>query len=497
MAPKLRRPAAALPRGRALRRPASGREEEVEEEEKKVVEEYHPLASLTMASLKGLDIIELGEASHYGGHVKIAGRVCSLRPSEEEMDFELTGTLTDKVLERYGGGGDRKVRVHVCPADCAQLGTGDRFFHAKGYWDATVAPKPWHTNLVPAKGRVEEEVDELAALREMAIERGKGRGGEAPPKAVEKDAKVGKEEPESKKKGKKRKRKERTAEKEYDELLATKEEAEELERGQKTARAVFGHTCLDPNVPRRRRLMKKARRVSKKKEKKKKSSDSSGSGSTASSSTEDKEGSEEDGPLFEETRRVRKLSERCPGALTAQALDNIREHLLSSRGELHSMSKDQLSPLFSMYAHQHLQSLASPVLWQELLTVAQVSDLLVRRKVAAALDMLVQRAKSLEATLRGGHYSVSRQLELVNAERVRMAEPAEQMEAARSARDEFRNRSVGSRPYGLGQRAETEGQPKGRGKAYPSSEPSQKPKGGEKGKGKEKQKWGKKNKDDN
>eukprot|EP00913_Durusdinium_trenchii_P017417 g16373.t1 len=82
----------------------------------------------------------------------------------------------------------------------------------------------------------------------------------------------------------------------------------------------------------------------------------------------------------------------------------------------------------------------------ELLTVAQVSDLLVRRKVAAALDMLVQRAKSLEATLRGGHYSVSRQLELVNAERVRMAEPAEQMEAARSARDEFRNRSATPSP---------------------------------------------------
>ena len=89
------------------------------------------------------------------------------------------------------------------------------------------------------------------------------------------------------------------------------------------------------------------------------------------------------------------------------------------------------------------------MLWQELLTVAQVTDLLLRRKVAAALDVLVQRAKSLEATLRGGHYSVSRQLELVNAEQVRIAEPAEQVEAARSARDEFRNRSIGNRPHGM------------------------------------------------
>ena len=480
-----------------MRRPARGRAEEIEEEEKPVVEEYHSLASLTIDNLRKLDIIELGEASHYGGHVKIAGRVVGLRPSKEEMDFELTGTLTDKILERYGGGGARKVRVHVCPKECGQLTTGDGYFHAKGYWDTSIATKPWHTNLTPAKSRVEEEVDELAGLREMAVARGKGRGGDVPPKEVDKPAKEVAEEQEVKKKRKKRKRKERTAEGEFDELLAKKEETEELEKGQKTARAIFGHTCLDPNVPRRRRLMKKARRVSKKKEKKKKRSESSESGSSSSSSTEDKTGSEEDGPLFEETRRVRKLSERCPGALTSQALDNVREHLLSSRGELHSMSKDQLSPLFSMYVHQHLQSLASPVLWQEILTVAQVSDLLLRRKVAAALDMLVQRAKSLESTLRGGHYSVSRQLELVNSERVRMAEPAEQMEAARSARDDFRNRTVGSRPHGLGQKAEAEGQPKGRGKAYPTSDPSQRPKGGEKGKGKEKQKWGKKQKDDN
>ena len=132
------------------------------------------------------------------------------------------------------------------------------------------------------------------------------------------------------------------------------------------------------------------------------------------------------------------------------------------------------------------------MLWQELATVAQVSDLLLRRKVATALDVLVQRAKSLETTLRGGHFSVSRQVELVNAEQVRIAEPAEQVEAARSARDEFRNRSIGNKPHGMTQRGEGEYQPKGRGKPVPSSEPSYKQKGGEKGKNKEKGKWGKK-----
>ena len=205
-----------------------------------------------------------------------------------------------------------------------------------------------------SQGPEDGEVDELAGLRELAIERGKGRGEEKLPKPEKEKERSKSPGGGSGKKEKKKKKKERAAEKEYDEMLAKKEEAEELERGQKTARAPFSNTCLDPNVPRRKRLMKKARRASKKKDKKRKRSDSTESGSSSSSTSEAERGSEEDGPLFDETRRVRRLSEKCPGALTAQAIDNVREHLLSSRGELHSVSRDQLSPLFSMYAHQHL-----------------------------------------------------------------------------------------------------------------------------------------------
>ena len=480
-----------------MRRPARAEAEVEREEEKPPTEEYNSLASLTLEKVRSLDIVELGETSYYGGHAKVCGHLRSLMPADEEIEFELTGTMTDRVLERFGGGGSRMVKVHVCPPGCPELTTGDTYIHSRGYWDCSVAPKPWHTNLVPAKAGGEAEVDELAGLRELAMERGKGRGGEKPPRAEEKEDKGDSPAGGPKKKDKKkRKKKERAAEKAYDEMLEKKEETEELERGQKTARALFSHTCLDPNVPRRKRLMKRAHRVSKKKDKKRKRSDSSESGSSSSTTSEGKDESEEEGPLFEETRRLRRLSERCPGALTAQAIDNVREHLLSSRGELHSLSREQLSPLFSMYAHQHLQALASPVMWQELLTVAQVTDLLLRRKVATAMDTLVQRAKSLEATLRGGHYSVSRQLELVNAEQIRISEPAEQVEAARTARDEFRNRSISNRPHGMSSRGEGESHPKGRGKPVPTSEPSYKQKGGEKGKGKEKGKWGKKQKDD-
>ena len=47
-----------------------------------------------------------------------------------------------------------------------------------------------------------------------------------------------------------------------------------------------------------------------------------------------------------------------------------------------------------MYVHQRLKGLASPVLWQELNTVAQVSDLLLRCKVASWFN------EPMEATLK-------------------------------------------------------------------------------------------------
>lgn len=333
--------------------------------------------------------------------------------------------------------------------------------------------------------KVVEELDELASLRRLAEERGKGRGGEKPPKI---DGPEAEEEKKGEKKvvkeKKKKKKKERKEEKEWEAKLESQEALEVLEKGQKTARAVFAFTCLDPNVSRRKRLMARARKMKKKSEKKRKRSSSSGEDESSSESSSEVEGSEEEGPLFEETRRVKRLHERFPGALSTQAIENMLEHLMSARGDLYSSSQDQLAPVFAIYAHQHLKAQASPVLVQELSTVAHVSDLLLRRKVAAALDVLVQRAKSLEATLKGGHYTVSRQLELVGADPVTMTEAGENYEAARHAREDFRNKSVGSKPYGLGRKGDND--TKGRGKAVPSSEPAFKEKGekGKKGTGK-------------
>lgn len=67
------------------------------------------------------------------------------------MDFELTGSQSERVLEAFGGGKSRSVTVHLCPEGCGQLDTGANHFHARGYYDTRVAPKEWQQNLIPAK----------------------------------------------------------------------------------------------------------------------------------------------------------------------------------------------------------------------------------------------------------------------------------------------------------------------------------------------------------
>ena len=321
MAPKMRRPASSVPRARPRHRPAAEGEGDLP------VEKLHSWNDLTLERLGALDVIELDRASYYNASVHVAGRVRALHPAEERMDFILTGTQTESVMETFGGGEDRLVKVHLCKEGCAQLDTGLKLFHARGFWDCAVSPKEWQMNL---SEKAVAEFDELSSLRRMAEERGKGRGGEKPPKAkeagaeeVEVEKKAGKE-----KDKKKKKVKERKAEKEWEEKLEAQERDEVLERGQKTARAIFRGTCLDPNVSRRRRLMKRARKLKAKSDKKRKRSSSSEDAESSSTDTSEEEGSDADAPLFEETRRVKRLHAHYPGALTMQALENMREHLM-------------------------------------------------------------------------------------------------------------------------------------------------------------------------
>lgn len=57
------------------------------------------------------------------------------------MDFVLTGTQTERIMETFGGGEDRTISVHLCKENCSQLETEMKLIHARGFRDCSVAPK--------------------------------------------------------------------------------------------------------------------------------------------------------------------------------------------------------------------------------------------------------------------------------------------------------------------------------------------------------------------
>ena len=83
------------------------------------MEKLYSWSDLTMERLEDLDVIELDRASYYNASVKVAGRVRALHPADGRMDFVLTGTQSERIMEAFGGGEDRLISVHLCKDSCA------------------------------------------------------------------------------------------------------------------------------------------------------------------------------------------------------------------------------------------------------------------------------------------------------------------------------------------------------------------------------------------
>ena len=266
----------------------------------------------------------------------------------------------------------------------------------------------------------------MAKLREHYVARSGLVAGEkrSPSAEVEKE-----------KKKKKKKKKEKEKEKRPEKAKSDKEDTEDelgQERGQKRLRSLFSGTCLDPRMEERAKLLRRARKMGKKEGKKRKRSSSEGSSSDSSTSEEDEEVETGEG-LFAEKKRALRLTQQYPGCLGAQTIAGMKESLMTSSGTLHSLDRKSLPPLYTQYYRSELHSLVSPSMGQELLTISQTADLLLRGHPARAVDLLSQRFKALEQQARGAHWTVARQLELVSADSVRLSQGAEGAEAARLA----------------------------------------------------------------
>ena len=438
MAPKRRRPAAAgppaAPRVQGRRRPAAnippGPAEKI-------------LSELAPGELSQLGFVVLEGAKYYQKEIDLAGTVEGVVTEDGQcyLDLVASGTQDEGLLRALTGRRDRKVRIHLCDTACQDLLTGEALVHGRKFKKAKAHEQAWYTNLEAVGHPGEEDEDELKRLREEERRREKERerkdDGKAPKTKKEK-----KRSRSESSKGKKKKKKEESDE-------------DELEVGQKRLSSLFEDTGLDPRIRRRNKIMKKARKLGKSKKKKKKEAGSSDSGS---GSTEASSSGEVVGGLFESERKIKTIARKYPGSLTSSSLGEAKESLLTTSGMAWSVDKKALAPLFTHFVRQQLAAHMSPPMLQEALTLAVSLDAMLQGRAAYACDIMSQRLKALESTSQGAHWSVGRQMELVNASGQSMTEEQESLEAARRAREANKLRALVASPTATGSKG-PEGDP--------------------------------------
>ena len=296
--------------------------------------------------------------------------------------------LGPKMMSSYGcwvGCETRSCLCNICTDGCAGTLTDPLLVHGRSFEEVNLNRLPWLTNLEEARPAQEEPgVDELAKLRELhAKARGDDRRAEKKP-------------------SKKEKKRKRAEEKKVEEGRVDgppKAPQGGLEVGQKALEDVFGSTGLDPNPDCRKKVLKKAKRLGKgKKKRKKKSSSSSEVTSSSSTSTSSSSGGDDDSGLFGENTKLHRIWKKCLGALTAAAIREARQGLMSQTGTLWNINQSELPPIFTQFFRQQVIQPhgVSPALVQEILTLSQVLDYLLQGKIAGSADMVCQRLKSLE-----------------------------------------------------------------------------------------------------
>eukprot|EP00435_Cladocopium_sp_Y103_P048031 s1613_g14.t1 len=419
----LRRPAS---RVRVPKKPAARDEEESRDDLRRV-------SSLGVMEIARLGPVYLPDARYYGRQVQVAGRFgkCLEEDGEHFIELRMSGTKDDELLRVLTGTSPRVLKVHMCQEECGWQLSDPLLVHGVHFQEVDLGRVPWLTNLEASHEDVPQlPQDEMAALREL-----QDRSRPLGPRP----------EKELAKKEKKMKRREEKAE-EGREERTPKRKNQEMEIGQKPLADVFGGTGLDPDPVRRAKIQKKAKRVgkSRKKKKKKRSSNSSSMSSTGSSSSSSSSSAHGGTGLFDSDNKLQRIWKRYPGALTSGAAREARQGLMNQAGTLWSVEGNEIPPLFTQYSRQQVLSTssASPALQQELLTIAQALDYALMGKIASMSDILCQRLKSLEALIKGSHWTLGRELELVRSDQFTIAEDNEAIMAARRAKEAEKLRAL-------------------------------------------------------
>jgi len=402
--------------------------------------------SLDWLKQQGEVVIE--EAKYFHRDCKVAGQIQGVEIANDQVILRLcpTGTTDEAILKLQSATPALVLRVLLCGAECNHEETAEDVIHGLRLRKprSAEAEEPWTKNLEKVAPAAEQ--DELGALRRrMEGQEGAPHArGETPSKKKRKKKEKEKEKKSKKEKdrGKERRRRSSTGSSSGSAagviaLDGTKPKI----ASQKTAKALYKGTGLDPSERIRTRVMRRAQKYVKKKGRR------SSSGSESSSVSSRSEGLDAEGEnLFQQAARVRGVAEGYPGVLANQALNQMKAHLLQSWGE---EDKTKGAPAVAVqYYRQVLQRKAGGAAGREVLTLCAIADYLVKAKPAQALDLALQRVKSAEATMGGTHWSVSQKLEVLPPEQAVLTGVAEMKEAQKIAQEEAKTRWMAAQPEG-------------------------------------------------
>lgn len=409
-----------------------------------------PLSEVPLEKLGQGTGVVVEDGPYFGTQCQVAGIVdkVGIVGGDVHVHIRVTGTMKEAILKRHTGDPGLLLRLHRCPADCAGEAASEDLVHAKQVrvMGEKATETGWVHNL--EKQPVVDVPDDLDQLRERGnalVPRDPGA------KAAAKKAKSGSDEEDDKgkKKKKKSKSKKKAKDKDKKEKKDDQDSSDDVKMdgsmaraaSQKELKVLYRGTGLDPRDSVRRRVARLARKRLRRKNAKDGSSSESSSGSISS---EDQ--AEVGDQLFDQSSRVKAVAESYPGALTAQAVLQMKAALLQEVGE--SESSSSLKPVATMYCRQQVLRRATPPGQRELLTLSVALDHLLRGRPCCAADTITQRLKSAESTINGTHWAVSQKMELVAADTTQLAGLEEVQQAQRDRSYESKTTYLSALPDG-------------------------------------------------
>ena len=174
---------------------------------------------------------------------------------------------------------------------------------------------------------------------------------------------------------------------------------------------------MDPDIKVRRQVVRKVKKSLRLLQRQVDSSERESSGEESSE--------EQEGAVFEEAQRIRRVA--------ATALNEMKKCLVAASGQLWGQNKD-LAPVGVHYFRTVLQQKLHGAMAREAFTLAYGADLLAQGRVAEAIDLLLQRLKSLEQVSQGMPWATAQKMELCALEVAQVASRAEAAIAVKEAR---------------------------------------------------------------